>query len=330
MKILFVHNHLSHFVQIDLQLLQQQWDVHEWYEQSPPINVLAVAHAVRQSDLIIGWFASWHTFWPFTLARLMGKPSLIIIGGYDVANMPEIGYGHQRGGVKKWISRWIVHIASRCITFSNYSQKEIERNLGLTSSQIPLIYLGVPDPFATIDNRARENLALTVGAVDHSNLLRKGHEAFVQAAASLPEMTFALVGLWCDDAAHLLRSMATPNVVLTDWLEPRELNSYFMKAAVYVQASQHEAFGLSVAEAMLAGCIPVVTQSGSLPEVVGECGVYIPSSSPGDIVTGIEEASSLPKAARFEARERILNRFSIEQRKQSLAQVINSLVEQVP
>ena len=57
-------------------------------------------------------------------------------------------------------------------------------------------------------------------------------------------------------------TQAPPNVTLTGWVEEDELDALYRRAAVYVQASRHEGFGLSVAEAMLAGDIPVVTARG--------------------------------------------------------------------
>ena len=46
-------------------------------------------------------------------------------------------------------------------------------------------------------------------------------------------------------------------------------------AKIYIQFSKHESFGCSVAEAMQFGCIPIVSDSYSLPEVVGNCGLII-------------------------------------------------------
>ena len=81
-----------------------------------------------RADLVFGWFASWHTFLPITLAWLLRKPSVLIIGGFDTANMPDIGYGHQQGGLRRCASRWIIRRAGRLITHSNYTLSEIERN----------------------------------------------------------------------------------------------------------------------------------------------------------------------------------------------------------
>ena len=82
-----------------------------------------------------------------------------------------------------------------------------------------------------------------------------------------------LAGRWDDGAADALRDEAPPNVTLTGWVEQDVLNEQMRRASVYVQASAHEGFGMSVAEAMLAGCIPVTTRAGALPEVVGDAGV---------------------------------------------------------
>src|ERR671936_2759987 len=106
MRILYVYSRPASFVEIDLQLLRERWDVREWAQPGRYGNPVAVAREVRKSDLVFGWFASWHTFLPFAFARLLGKPSLLVTGGFDTANVPEIGYGYQRGGAAKRPPGW--------------------------------------------------------------------------------------------------------------------------------------------------------------------------------------------------------------------------------
>ena len=103
---------------------------------------------------------------------------------------------------------------------------------------------------------------------------------------SLPDVSFVLAGRWDDAAADELRDAAPPNVTLTGWVEQDVLNEHMRRASVYVQASAHEGFGMSVAEAMLAGCIPVTTRAGALPEVVGEAGVLVDDADPASLGDG--------------------------------------------
>jgi glycosyltransferase involved in cell wall biosynthesis len=276
--------------------------------------------------LIFGWFASWHTFLPFVFARLSGKPSVLVVGGYDVANMPQIGYGHQRGGLKKWVSRWTMRLATRLITFSNYSGDEAERNASISKERLSTIYIGVPDPFASLPQGQRHRIALTVGNVDRSNLQRKGHEAFVRTAALMPDVSFVLAGAWQDSAVDHLRAIATPNVTLTGWLSDQALGDYYRRASVYVQPSLHEGFGLSVAEAMLAGCVPVVSRVGSLPEVTGDSGILVDTPAPAAIAKAIAEALTYPEEARGPIRQRILDEFPLEKRGALLEQLIRPLM----
>ncbi|HEX2270736.1 MAG TPA: hypothetical protein VHH35_14415, partial [Pyrinomonadaceae bacterium] len=91
-RILFVHNGPTRFVRLDLEELRERYEVTDCYLRSRWINALSLWQKVRTHDLIFGWFASWHTFLPLLFARLSGKPSLLVIGGYDLANMPEIDY----------------------------------------------------------------------------------------------------------------------------------------------------------------------------------------------------------------------------------------------
>src|SRR6185295_13779087 len=142
------------------------------------------------------------------------------------------------------------------------SAAEAVSNAGLADRKLNTIHHGVPDLFTELPASPRKRMVLTVGNVDQSTLLRKGHDVFVRTAALLPDVEFVLAGNWRDNAVDHLRRIATPNVTLTGRLTDEALADYYRQASVYVQPSLHEGFGLSVAEAMLAGCIPVVSRKG--------------------------------------------------------------------
>jgi len=321
MQILFVYSRPASFVEIDLELLRERWDVREWAQPGRYANPLAVANAVRRADLVFGWFASWHTLLPFAFARLFGKPSLLVTGGFDTANMPDIGYGYQQGGIRRWASRFIMRRATRLATNSEYSLSEIERNTPIPPSRVRVIHHGVPDPFGE-EPGPKEREALTVGAIDRTTLVQKGQIPFVEAARLLPDVRFTFAGKWLDDAVEQLRGRAGDNVTFTGWLSDEDLHSAYRRAAAYVQASRHEGFGLAVAEAMLAGCVPVVMNVTAMPEVVGDAGVLIESQEPAEVADGVRRALELGPDAARRARERILTAFPMERRRDGILEVV--------
>jgi glycosyltransferase involved in cell wall biosynthesis len=316
-RVLYVHSRKASFVAIDREILAERYEVEDLYQPGRWPNPLAVVRGVLRADLVFGWFASWHTFFPVTLAALLRKPSVMIIGGFDTANMPDIGYGYQQGGVRRWASRWIMRRATRLVTNSNYSLSEIERNTPIPPERVRVVHHGVPDPFGEAP-AAKEREAMTVGAIDHTTLVQKGQLPFVEAARQLPDVRFTLAGKWLDDAVEQLRARAGDNVELTGWLSDQDLLAAYRRAAVYVQASRHEGFGLAVAEAMLAGCVPVVMDVTAMPEVVGDAGVLIDSQDPGAVAEGVRKALELGPDGARRARERILRDFPMERRRDGI------------
>jgi len=327
-RILYVHSRKASFIAIDRELIAERHEVEDFYQPGRFTNLAKLVPALRRCDAVVGWWASWHTFWPFTLAWLTRKPSLLIVGGFDVANMPEIGYGFQQGGPRKWLSRWVIHRARRLFTNSFYSQREIEQNVGLAPERVPVVYHGVPDPFGALPPGPRERLALCVGIVTRDNLSIKGQRAFVEAAERLPDVRFVLAGRVDDDPElDALRAGAAPNVEFAGWVEQDALERLFASAGAYVQPSYHEGFGVAVAEGMLGGCVPVVTRAGALPEVVGDAGVMIDSRDPDAVAAGI--AKALERAAEgggARARKRILEHFSLEVRRRGLREQLDLLL----
>jgi glycosyltransferase involved in cell wall biosynthesis len=320
-RLLFVKSRRASFIELDQRLLAGRFDVHELYQPGRISDPRTVVREVLAADVIVGWWASWHTFLPITLAWLLRKPSLLIVGGFDTAADAEYGYGFQLGGPRAWLSRFTMRRARILMTNSEYSRQEIWRNIGIPPQNVRVVYHGVPEIARGGD---KQPLALTIGIVDHTNLERKGLRPFVEAAALVPEVEFAVVGRIDGDAGAALERDAGANVRLTGWVEEQELAALLDRATVYVQASRHEGFGVAVAEAMLARCVPVTTRAGALPEVVGDTGVLLDDARPATVALGVREALHLDKGEA--ARERVLTEFSVERRRAGLFALLDELV----
>jgi glycosyltransferase involved in cell wall biosynthesis len=78
---------------------------------------------------------------------------------------------------------------------------------------------------------------------------------------------------------------------------------------------------------MLAGCIPVTTAAGALPEVVGDAGVVIKEASAEEIARGVELALALDEPARAAARDRVLELFPLMVREEGLEAVVREALE---
>ena len=328
-RLLFVKSRKASFIELDQRLLAERYEVHEIYQPGRFGDPRIMIRELLKADVVVGWWASWHTFLPITLAWLLGKPSLLIVGGFDTAAEPEYGYGYQLGGLRAQMSQFIMRHARILMTNSEYSRDEIWHNTGIPRESVRVVYHGIPEsgtaggPLAASYGDPERPIAVTVGIVDRTNLDRKGLRAFVQAAGHIPEVNFVVAGKIVGDAGVELERLAAANVHLTGWLEDGELESLLTHARVYVQASKHEGFGVSVAEAMLAGCIPVTTRAGALPEVVGDTGVLLEDADPRTVELGVREALHLNTAEL--ARRRVRERFSIEQRRAGLFALLDEL-----
>lgn len=273
-------------------------------------------------DLYFSWWGtSLHTV---SFAKLFNGRSVIVAGGVDAAEVPEIGYGAFTTW-KKHLVKFVFQTADAVIAVSENTRREVL--LHSRPKGVRVVYNGI-DTERYKPGGEKEKIVLTVGMIRWSTIKKKGLETFVRCAKYLPDIPFILVGKHQDkDCVKYLKEIASSNVTFPGYLPFEELLSYYRRAKVYVQASLHESFGISLGEAMSCECIPVVTRKTALPEVVGNTGFYVPYGNPRSTAKAIEEALNATSGAGRKARQRIKDLFSLQKRKEKLMKIINVMVE---
>ena len=187
------------------------------------------------------------------------------------------------------------------------------------------IYLGV-DCRRFVPGEGRERLVVTVGRVGHTTWRLKGLDVFARCSRFLPSVQFVVVGA-CTDQNVLrdLRLAGGSNLTLTErLLPPSELAAWFRRATVYAQLSVRESFGLALAEAMSAGCVPVATATTFMPEIVGDTGFLVEYGNSMAATEAISRALESDSGSR--ARERIQTLFSLERRERELLSNVECLI----
>ena len=72
-RLLFVKSRRASFIELDQRLLAEHYDITEIYQPGHFTNPLRTLRQLLAADVLVGWWASWHTFVPFTLAWLLRK-----------------------------------------------------------------------------------------------------------------------------------------------------------------------------------------------------------------------------------------------------------------
>ena len=317
---------MADFVATDVALLGERYEVRPvWYRGTVHgwPDAVRIFRAVAGSDANLSWFGYRQAYLAVRSSKLLDKPSIVVLGGFDVAGderpegiipaseVPHLRYTLNHASAVLALSQRIASLARQ------YTNR----------SDIRVVPLGF-DAQKFSPGGTKDGSVLTVGYVRRANLNRKGLLTFVQAAREFPQRTFYVGGKIIDDAGDLLQRIATRNVAFTGWLPETELLERMRRANVYVQASTHEGFGSSLAQAMLCGCIPVVTSRGAIPEVVGDAGVYIEVGDSNSLALGIREALEHPELA-AKARERIASRFTLDRRRQAVFETTGNLLRDV-
>jgi glycosyltransferase involved in cell wall biosynthesis len=271
-------------------------------------DMLAMGRAVARSNLDLMYFPATYTFYP-----VWGVPRLVVTMHDTLALAhPELVFPTWRGRLA-WLlkehaaARW----ADRIVTVSETSRRQLRDWLRLEDDRLRVVS-EAPDPIfrpvgpdAESDETLRKygirpdvRYLLYVGGLSpHKNLPRL-IEAFSRLDDSGPGLV--LVGD-VKDVFHthvpvvreaISRAGLEARVILPGFVPDADLVHLYSRAHALVQPSLMEGFGLPAVEAMACGIPVVSSRAGSLPEVVGDAGIFFDPTDVASITSALGEVVS--------------------------------------
>lgn len=327
-KILYVHNAPTRFVLIDREILKKNYELTELcIKHKSQFNLFKLFVEIKSSDIVFCWFASWHSFLPLLITKLFkNKKSILVGGGYDSASIKEAEYGNQLRFISRVITNRCFKLANKIICNSNFTANEISELNVKFKNKIAVAHHGIQISKRS-DKKSKKNIALNVGNVNTQNLKRKGIEPFLKAGEFAQEVEFIQVGKIQEKSLEALLGVYSKNVTVEGFVTDERLNHLYSTAKFYVQPSLHEGFGLSVVEAMLYECVPIVSKHGALSEVIDGNGIVLENILPKTIGEAISKLSNAEiRKIGVNARNKVLQDYKISDREKSLMAILSKLV----
>ncbi len=323
-RVLVIYNHNSSWLRDDIRLLSKHFDVETFFYKRDK-KQKNLSSLVKNADIVYVWFASYHGLKAAYLAKKYEKKVITVASGYSVANVSQYNYGLASKFYTRWIPKYILKNSDVVIAVSESNKKEILHLMKNKADVIVIPHGFDKEKYRPDEKIKKERIVITVGGLDRISWKRKGIDRFISVARHFPDAIFMVIGKIKDDVKDRIKNVSS-NVKFTGYVSDQELLKFYQKAKVYVQFSFHEAFGCSVAEAMLCNCIPVVTDIGSLPEVVGDTGFYVPYWSQDAAVQAINKAFNAPEKLGDKASIRVTDKFSLGTREEKLRVLIEGMV----
>ena len=321
--LLFTSTVAAPFVDEDLALLRRH--LHVEHISGRGIGaVIAILSRAPRAHITYSWFASVYAGVAVAAAQVFRKPSVVVVGGVDVARHPEIGYGLWTSPWKGLFSGYALRHADRVLVVDPSLAQRVRERAAYDGTNIIWVPTGY-DPARWTPSGEKHRHVLTVAACSTPGRVRaKGLDFLSQAAAMMPGISFRLIGIDPSMENHV-RSFAPPNLEILPPLPRTDLLAHYREAKVYCQPSLTEGLPNCVCEAMLCEAYPVGTTVGGIPTAIGEAGRCVPFGDVASLCEAITEGLDAPMKAGQKARARIASEFTLTRREQALVALLETL-----
>lgn len=218
---------------------------------------------------------------------------------YAHANAFDICEGKRKKGLwlRRAIHRTAMKRADGVVAISRSVETSLREYLGVDRS-VQIIYNGIPvQKFYRICKEKMPYLTLVyVGRLTEEKGVHTTIKALARVKDTIP-FVFHIIG----DGSYRpkLEALAAENRLedcVRFWGTQKEIMSFLSRADVFVHMPQwEEGFGITILEAMAAGCICVCSANGAIPEILtdGENGFLVPKSSDATLAEKLVEISGL-------------------------------------
>lgn len=164
------------------------------------------------------------------------------------------------------------------------------------AESIPGPTVRIPNTFRSVFDQTEARSAGRRGLLFVGRLVsEKGGDVAIDALRRLHDRGINVSLTICGDGPERASLMQqTERLGLEDmvsfegWTGPDELAERYRSAEVLVVPSRYEPFGIVALEAIASRCPVVASDTGGLPEAVGECGLLIPPDHPEALADAIE------------------------------------------
>lgn len=346
MNILYIKIKNSSFIKVDEDILRRNYNIKTFLlNPRTPFTFLFTALKLIGflitnlfwADIYFTRFADYHAGILTFFSKFFKTKTIIVIGGFDVALIPDFNYGAHINKFRSKIVKYalkhsdlLLPNAEALIDYeNNYRESPVRGGIlhfvPKPKGKIKVINNGFDIKFWNdlIDIR-KENIALTVAKVtDLRTFKLKGIDCFIKIAKELPEFKFIIIGMSHDFINE--NNIEVPvNVTVIDFLGQSELVKYYLKSKVFCLFSISEGMPNVLCEAMLCECIPVGSNVTSIPEIIGDTGIIIKKQNIVEMITQVRKAFSLSSEYGKRARKRIMGNYSLDKREKEITNILKT------
>jgi len=258
----------------------------------------------------------------YTGPLVTGVPTVLTIHDVSFSAHPE-WFAWREGLRRRLLTRASAKRATRILTVSDFSKREIVRQLGVYPDKVEVIYSGVHQirPTRPLAERSAtrdpEPLVLFVGSIFDRRHVPELIGGFAQLAQRHPRARLTIVGdnrtrPRVDLQALVAQSGAAGRIQVRDYVTDEELAALYADASAFAFLSDYEGFGFTPLEALAVGVPPVVLDTEVAREIYGPSAAYVPRPEPALIAAALDTVltDAAERKRILDAVPRLLTRYS--------------------